>query len=267
MNAIVPSYLSKVTRAKKHLVELDEAIKAFAAPEPYGVLERMEGKKKPRLVRRVTLTADPANTDIPIIAADVIYNLRSALDHLMASLVANSDKRRAMFPIYFAGVWEAPLPGENEQRLKERSRWARDTKTIKSDAVAILKSLQPPDTGGEETETAILDLINRLSNRDRHEKLPVIAAGLEDLRVRYREPTGRVREGFADPELGTVFEDKATISCPDDAMNVEIAGKPVVAIRASHNERYVALPTKLDLAASFIETRVIAPLLPYGRSA
>src|SRR5271163_5190888 len=122
MTAIVPSYLSKVSRAEKHLVELHEAIDAFIASKPYTVRKRIEGKKKPKTVHRVVFTTDPVNTDIPIIAADVVYNLRSALDHLMSCLVANKKRGSVIFPVFFEGAWDDPVPGDDEQRLKLQAR-------------------------------------------------------------------------------------------------------------------------------------------------
>jgi hypothetical protein len=267
--ALVPSYLYKVARAKKHLVELDEAVAAFAARRPYRVAERVEGEKKPRLVRRLEFTADPSNGDIPIIAADVIYNLRSALDHLMSALVAKKDRRSAMFPIYFDGVWEAIVPGENQQRVKERVRWASDTKTISPDAVAVLKSLQPPDGGGDHPQVSMLEIINTLSNRDRHEKLPVVASGLKwPITVQRREADGTSRTVVTDdPNPEAFLKDKAEISnIPDDAVDVEVAGTPVVAIDLGGQGRYAVIPEKLGLPASYIETIVIPCLLPYVRA-
>jgi hypothetical protein len=267
MPGIVPSYLAKVARAKKHLIELNEAVDGFAEPHPYTVSERVEGKKKPRTVRRLSFTSDPANTDIPIIAADVIYNVRSALDHLMSDLVAQKDRNSAIFPIYFEGVWESAKPGENEQRTKERGRWASDTKTVRTDAVAVLKTLQPPDGGGHEMQSSILDIVNRLSNRDRHEKLPVVASGLKGpVRTRFWEADGTPREAIADPSPAAFLKDKAVITnWPKDAVDVQIRGTPVVGIYLGREGRYITIPEKLDLAARYVDEIVIPRLLPYVR--
>jgi hypothetical protein len=266
--AIVPSYIAKVARAKKHLVDLKTAIDGYAAQHPYTVRERMEGKKNPRLVRYLDFTAHPADTDIPIIAADAIYNLRSALDHLMSTLVAKKDRSSAIFPVYFEGVWDGPLPGEDTQRLKLRQRWASDTKTIRSEAVTVLKRLQPPDEGWLETNNGLLRLINRLSNRDRHEKLPVVAPGLIEFAVRYKTPEGQLKAMQANMSAESVLQDKAVVAgIPDDAVDVEVEGVPLVAIDIAHEVRYIALPLKLDRAALFIAEVVIPELMPYVQRA
>lgn len=260
---IVPSYIAKVARAKKHLVDLQAEIDRFAGGHPYTVSARVEGKKK-RKVWRLHFTADPANTDIPVIAADAIYNLRSSLDHLMSSLVPRNQRSSAMFPVYFEGVWEAAREGENTQRRKERSRWASDTKALSEPVLAILKGLQPADGGGEEGEIDLLRLLYRLSNRDKHEKLPVVAAGLSEPVVTVTMPDGSKRRMIGDPSY-PAFENEADIrNLPDVAVDVEIEGTPAIAIRMGEPVGHLPLPLFLRDIADRIEGDIIAPLLPFA---
>lgn len=269
MVPIIPSYMAKVWRAKQHLINLEKAVDTFGAEHPYRVAERMEGKNKPRPVRRLAFTAEAANTDIPMIAADLIYNLRSGLDHLMSALVANKDRRSAMFPIYFQGVWEAIVPGENQQRVKERVRWASDVKTIPDDGIAVLKALQPPDGSWDDPQVSMLQIINRLSNRDRHEKLPVIAAGLKwPITVRYRDASGSLHEIVTDdPNPEAFLKDDAEINnIPEGAVDMEIAGAPLVAIDLGDQSRYLAVPEKLLLPTRYIDQIVIPRLRAHVRS-
>jgi len=261
---IVPSYVAKVTRAKEHLIDLKSAVDQYTASDPYAMSERVEGKKK-RRVRRLAFTEDPANTEIPIIAADVIYNLRSSLDHLMSALVANKDRGSAMFPIFFDGVWEAIVPGENQQRVKERTRWASDIKTLPDGAVALLKQLQPTDGSGNDTEVNMLTLVNRLSNRDRHEKLPVVAAGMRYMIVRYTLPDGTARVGKGIPDADSIFQDQAKLDIPDHTMNVEIKGIPVVAISVGNEQRYIEIPDRLGVAVRYIEEQIVPRFIPFVR--
>lgn len=269
MPAIVPSYIAKVTRAKNHLVELKEAIDVYAARKPYTVRKRIEGKKK-KTVHRLVFTADPANTDIPIIAADVIYNLRSGLDHLISSMVANKDRTSAIFPIFFEGVWEASVPGENKERLKQRGRWTSDTASLKTAAVAILKALQPPEDTGDDTDANRLQVINSLSNRDRHEKLPILVTGLRDFTISMKSPAGKHYKGIASPDRPSDFaENEARLQIPDDAVDVKIEGTPLVVVRVGKDQRgrdrHLPLLSFLEETVPFIEQRVFAPLAPFVR--
>lgn len=271
MTVIVPSYIAKISRAKKHLVELEEAIGRFADSEPYAVRQGVEGKKKMK-VWRLAFTRNPADTDIPIIAADVIYNLRSSLDHLMSALVAKKDRSSAMFPIFFQGVWEPPKPGEDAQRLKVRERWASDTATMRPGAVAFLKTAQPPDDDGQDVEEAnLLRVLNRWSNRDRHEKLPVIAPGLSVVLARITKADGTQQLGFAatqgwqpSPDAQPFFKDNARLTqIPHNAVKVEIKGAPSIAIGVGGPERYLGIPQHLDLTVKLIERAIIPKLVPY----
>ena len=267
--AIVPSYVAKLSRAEKHLIELEAEIDRYVSTDPYTVTERLEGKEN-RKVRQLAFTADPANTDIPIIAADVIYNLRSCLDHLMNSLVARKDRGKALFPVFFQGVWGQPIPGESKQRVKERARWASDVKTLPDDAVAILKRLQPPDGAGAHEEANLLRFVDRLSNRDRREKLPVLAAGLNQMVLRWKLPDGTTQAGFGVLESPSdFFRNNARIHAPDDAMNIEIKGAPLIVVRVGKGkrdrERHLEVPRHLQLAVHLIEEEIIPGLSRYTR--
>lgn len=142
MVAIVPSYLTKLRTAREDLLRLEEEIERYVMRNPYRVVEATEGKRQPK-VRRLQITADPANTEIPRIAGDTIYNLRSGLDHLMSALVPKKQRGSAHFPIFFEGVWEEGSEEENEQRKKERDRWRSDTKELSEPVLTILRGLQP----------------------------------------------------------------------------------------------------------------------------
>ncbi|MFY9264049.1 MAG: hypothetical protein WAO61_01280 [Solirubrobacterales bacterium] len=268
MSALVPSFVAKVARAKKHLVDLEHAVEAFASTDPYTVSERVEGKKK-RKIRRLTFTAGPANTDIPLIAADAIHNLRSSLDHIMSAMVAPKDRGSCQFPIYFQGVSEPDVPGENEDRLNQRARWRSDTKTLPDDAVAALQLMQPRDLDWSDPEMPILKLLNSLWNTDKHTKLPVVASGMADHRIEFTDANGVVQRGSG--ELLTerhVLENEAEITgLPYNAVDVKITGTALVGILVGTEQakRYVQLPRGLDDIATVIETEVFPVLTPYVR--
>jgi hypothetical protein len=266
MTAIVPSYIAKVARAKEHLIDLQMAVNAYADLHPYTVSKRIEGKKEtPRW--RLEFTASPANTNIPILAADVIYNLRSSLDHLMSAMVAKKDRGKAMFPIFFEGVWEAIVPGENQERIKQRMRWASDIKTVPDEAVAVLKKLQPADTAGDDPRTFYLRLINGLSNRDRHEKLPVVASGLSSMRAELTIGGGKIIE-LRGREPDSTLQDQADLHLPvpEQVVDVQVEGLPLVAIPAHVEHQYTEIPLRLIEAAAHIETYIFPRLTPFVRA-
>jgi hypothetical protein len=267
MVTITPSYVAKLTRAEKHLIELEAEVDRYASTQPYAVAVGVEGKSE-RKVHRLVFTAEPQNTDIPIIAADVLYNLRSCLDHLMNLLLAPRDRGNARFPIFFEGVWEPPVAGESEKRSGKRARWAADVKTLPDDAITVLKRLQPPAGPGDYQEANLLRFVKRLSNRDRREKLPVVATGLDGMVVRWKLPDGTTQAGFGVLESPSdFFQSNAPIHVPDDALDLEIKGAPVIAISAGRDkqgrQRQLEIPRHLQLAIRLIEESIIPSLSPY----
>lgn len=274
MTAIVPSFVAKLDRAEKHIADLNEAIERYggthedAASRPYTVRARVEGKKKGK-VHRLHFTRHPTNTDIPLIAADAIYNLRSSLEHLAASMAPSKDRDSVTFPIFWRGVWDPFVEGENKQRRKDRQRWQTIERALPEDAVAYLKRLQPPDDGGKETHA--LRILNRFSNADRHTKLPVVAAGLEAMAMTWRMPNGSdvVTVAKANPK-GFVENEAELKDCPKGAVNVDCIGTPVVMIRGEQVRRLYPvnypLPLTLSDTLKFIREKVVSELHPYVRA-
>jgi hypothetical protein len=266
---IIPSYLTKVREAKEDLNRLQVEIDAFAARKRYTVIERAEGKRKPK-VRRLSITASPRNTDIPTITGGIAYKLRSGLDHLMSALMPTEQAaRKGMFPIYFQGVWEPDTPGDNEQRRKERGRWQTDIRGLSDDVLAILKWAQPPDVDIRQgDELHVLVLVNLLANLDDHTKPPVVVTGLENCLITWDTPDGGRGGGFAAVDLDArgrrdrFIENHAELkNVPYSAMNVQIEGAPLVAVHIASQDRYAPLPAALDHAAKAVE-EIINRLYP-----
>lgn len=263
MTELVPSYLTKINRAKKHLDDLRAAVGEYQDAHPYEAFQCAEHKKK---VWRMRITSNPANSQIPIIAADLVYNLRSGLDHLAAALVPASFASHVAFPIFWPGVWEPPVPGENKERLDAHGRWNTYTRKMRPEAVAILRDLQPD----QDTKYRIHHLvtINRLSNTDRHTKFPVLVSGLKDIRVRIDGGrVGSVPVANVPPEYNAGFLlDGAEIgfpSLPRLPAQVQLTGTPVVVIRIAQKQGNLPIPATFENAVHYIETEVVRPLLPY----
>ena len=128
-------------RARIGFFELEFEIHRYTRRHPYRARPRMEGKRK---VYRLEYTRQP-DDELAVIAGDFVYNIRSALDHLAASMVPSKNRYSVAFPIFWQGVWENSIEGENEQRVKDRARWVSCTREMPDEAVAILKDCQPPE--------------------------------------------------------------------------------------------------------------------------
>ena len=269
MTEVVPSYLKKLTRAEKHLNELKTEVKRYGDSHPYEITEGIEGqtkKRRGRFVRRLEFTRLPENTDIGIIAADVIYNIRSGLDHLAAALVPPSRRSHTMFPIFWTGVWEDPVEGENEQRTRDRQRWASVTKKMQKGAIEHLKLMQPRPGRDQDPIVNFLRVLNQLSNTDRHEKLPIMVTALRNEVISWTEPGGRRREGH-DPRTrqpGAGVNNHAEIQgIPEDATNVQIEGTPLIVIQVSEPRNQFELVEMLETAIPRIRENGVLPLAQF----
>ena len=188
----------------------------------------MEGKRK---VYRLEYTRQP-DDELAVIAADFVFNIHSALNHLAVSMVPSKNRSSVAFPILWQGVWEDSIDGENKQRIKDRDRWVSYTREMPAEVVAILKCNQPPDLGPNVETTNTLAMLNRLRNRDAHTKLIVVSSHLLDPTVRFETPDGEIRECSDLISEREGLSDGAEIEgIPKDAMNVEISGSPKITIR------------------------------------
>jgi hypothetical protein len=141
----------------------------------YEVTDPVEGKRGQRTARLVF--TDQPDPDIALIAGDVLYNLRTAFDYLVGSLVLPSERSKVLCPLLHEPVWDIPhSEGESNELTRNRAKWASLTGHIKSDeAVEILKELMPLDARTPPPKMHPLDLLNRLSNRD-----PVVVMQVND---------------------------------------------------------------------------------------
>jgi hypothetical protein len=273
MVPIYPSYVGKINRAESHLKELKAAIVEYGganeSERPYAVTKRMEGKPK-RQRFRLEFTRSVDTTAIPYILADALYNLHSGLHHL-AVACATKKPDSVSFPIFWRGVWDPVVDGENEQRTKDRERWASIADKLPQGAVTFLKRLQPPDVPFDSTtgEPNALRVLNRLVNNDRHTKLPVFASGLSEARIWNTMEDGRVLPGIGIIEPDSYVEDGAEIHAPDGTVDMKIDGTPQVVIRSEFNypdgrTRNMPIVELVEDTMTFIRDTVVPPLARYA---
>jgi hypothetical protein len=88
----------KVKRANAHIQEIKARYGDFLALEPYRTFEEVDPKTGDQLIKVEATKQPPA--DIAIIAGEVLYLLRSALDHLITAVATKKGvtNRYALAP-------------------------------------------------------------------------------------------------------------------------------------------------------------------------
>ncbi len=136
MNLIPTDYvlfgpLVKIERAKKHIRDLDDAIRDFLDGHPYQVVANRDPETGDHVLR--VRVARQVPNDWGAIIGDAIHNLRSALDLLICRLVVANNgrvKRSTGFPV-----------GDN---LKEfEAALSKKAEGISADAVKLVGSFHP----------------------------------------------------------------------------------------------------------------------------
>jgi hypothetical protein len=118
----------------------------------------------------LTLRLPKPDRHLGILVGDCLYNLRSALDHLIWQLVLcnppHRPSRKNMFPI-------CTSPALFDEQLKKGR-----LKGVPESAVALIKGLQPNDTRDHP-----LFVLDYLHNIDKHRELNLITAVASDLHL------------------------------------------------------------------------------------
>jgi hypothetical protein len=236
-----PSFVRKIDWAEHHLVKLERHVDAFRESHPYTVTRRIEGKDQ-KTVWRLEFN-DVLSEEVPLILGDVLYNMRTSLEHLAAALVRPSHRSHMMFPIFTEPIWEIPwVEGENEERTKRRNQWGTITRFMRPEAVAILKAAQPVEPAPDPRAKHALIILNILSNKDRHRDLSVVAWGLaaSGMICELVMPSGVVFRVPAGDGGRKGFPDGAEITpIPPDVVQVNLQGTPRVIVRIAQDWGYI----------------------------
>jgi hypothetical protein len=155
---------SKIERAKKHVSDLEVAIRAFLDSGPYKVGTKRDPDTR-KLIYYVTHVKD-VPTDVTQIAGDAIGNMVSILDHLAFRLYKKhtpaGDGRHVYFPIAKNARNAAVYVTERERKVKG----------IEPTVVIPALDALEPYKGGKGHQLWVL---NELNNLAKHREL--IAVG------------------------------------------------------------------------------------------
>lgn len=183
----------KLVRAAKHLRAIKLSIAAYSRTKPHKIVRKSKSKKKLNIPK-----SPPA--EIAILAGEMIYQMRSALDYLAFELVKRNPNIATIDPKWEEHV-EFPLrinPPKNGVPFT-RKDYSKCLPGISDAAFAIIDSLQPYHGVG--TINNALRFLAHLSNIDKHRHLNLIKPRVVQFEsVRY--PHGLSGRGHATLDRG-----------------------------------------------------------------
>ncbi len=154
----------KIKRAKTHLDALDIEVAKFAKGKTYRFSPEDDIERGEYVLTFTTADSKPPLL-CAMVAGEFVGCLRSSLEYLvfqLASLHGNVPSSEISFPVF----------GENS--VDTQVRIAKKTYGIPDAAVAIIKSLQPYNSGDAYKSTHLWRL-NKLWNIDKHRHIPLHA--------------------------------------------------------------------------------------------
>ena len=171
---------AKIERADESIHNLNTEINTLINGDTYTLISILSDDATKRSIR---IVGPEPPLRFAVLAGEIVYHLRSSLDHLVRSLVVNNNN----------------IPGRNHQypicstpeSFKEASDQKRGLQGISSSAKAIIESRQPYRST-ESFERHFLHILQELNNADKHRLLVVLVTRIPGLhRTDYATERGR----------------------------------------------------------------------------
>lgn len=221
MTASLAGVDKKIQRAMFQVNQLDRQLAAFTNHEPFTVRvdkEPVEGGYVGRLVALQNPSVGEPDVSLVLLAGEILYQLRSSLDHLVHQLVILSgneaklrDSRKHQFPIF-----------ETQAGYKERS--AGMIAGVSDEIAGMIERQQPYVHRPDGPRDDALWILQDLNNTDKHRLIPVAVVGIDVV-----EATGNARSGklFTVQSPDIVLEHEKvffsfTWNVPDDRIDARV---------------------------------------------
>lgn len=267
MAALPPSHRLKAAKRKlawaaKHLQALKRCIADYSASRPFKIVSGdMNGKKTTqiKIIKRPPL-------EVSILAGQMIYQMRSALDHLAFALVER-NATNAILPARWEERCQFPMR-DNIPLVKGKaglrhsipvpySEFSRDLPGLSVKAFTFIESVQPYYRGGKVNNT--LAILSKLSNIDKHRYLNTIVSQL-GLRQTVRYRSGISIRGTETFEHGAKFSTHAR-SKPDRVVYMNRRFRPTVRFDEA-TLKGTPIPLPLDDLLKFMLENIRVEVVP-----
>jgi len=224
MSTAIESASRKVLRAMEHRKSVETCIAEYTSRKPYEIISQPDGKKT------LKITEQPPS-EISLYAGEIIYQLRSALDHLFFDLVERNNA-----PLSARDIHNCQFPLRTVRPVAcgplGRDDLLPDGIGIPDMPFAFIESLQPYNRWHEAPN--LLRLLSKLSNIDKHRRLNAIIARID------RKHTLLHAKGYRSTVITPFLDHGAELSEPwhpsipdDGTVQVKTEYIPVIAFDES----------------------------------
>lgn len=217
----------KLIRAGKHLRAIKRAVTAYTASKPHKIVLKSKRKKK------LNIPKSPPR-EICILVGEMVYQMRSALDHLTFELVKRNPSgkslpkdwdRRCQFPLYVTvpTIGKPPVP---HSLPAPYNIFSGSLPNISTRAFGFIESVQP-----YYRNTAVsncLRFLTELCNIEKHRHLHIIKPRTQK-KESVRFTSGFNSQSIMMLERGAQIEPPASFRQSDRAVNVHRRYKTRVA--------------------------------------
>lgn len=267
MSADRRSWHLKVDRAEQHLEEVKAYMGAYAAKHPYEAVRTRQPKGQRHIwLYRLKMLEQP-DPMIAVIIGEILYNLRSALDHIAVSMAPRDRKSKAGFPVEVTDPFAKDISGTFIYGEERRRSFTSKIKGIQADAVAMIMHAQPYTRQYSEIET--LALLNRLENADKHRELVTLGVGVMDIRTIITAPKAAIQQradGFReDGEEVAKFGFIESLPPRESEVKVDVRGTASVAIKVGGLLGNLIMPQTLEILIAWMRDETIPEFSPYIR--
>ena len=202
---------------------------------------------------------EPPPDSLAIVFGDLLFNLRSALDHIAVAIAPPARKRSAGFPLC------------DRETGEDREQFLRMTFGMPVMAVDRIASLQPYAVQQRATRPGKiynLSTLGGLHNADKHRALSILAPGLLDPTVTWSwadQQVGRFQPDLAGQDAEILTSAEVGNVIPFQDLRVEVAGTVLVSVYVPSSHDYYSLLDVASRMIRFVRERVLPDLEPHAR--
>ncbi len=227
--APTPSHRLKLQRAEQHLASLDALVAGLRGRRPYPVSETFDPKRQ-KWIYHLRLDGIEPPEMFPIVLGDVLFNMRSALDHLVVAIAPKDFKKRVGFPICTVDPLATDERTGKYLDAQASGAWISRTKGLPADCVAAIRRLQPYEAGRQLSEPAEghpLAILSALQNADKHRNLVGVISALKDPTL---STDGKAWDVDLSPTINPALKNGAEIYSASQQVKVEIEGAATIGV-------------------------------------